>query len=305
MFYVTGHKNPDTDSIVSAIVMADYFNRVGEKAKAIRVGKINKETEFVLKQAGAKPPLLIKSLAKKQVFLVDHNEFSQAGEGIERAEIVGVLDHHRLGEGIITDKPIYFRIEPVGCTSTLIFKLFDEKNFVLNKKQALLLLSAILSDTLKFASPTTTAEDIKIAKKLAKICKQDINDFAKKMFKAKSDITGINLKDLILLDYKKFGEKNTSFGIGVSETVLPEIILDKTKKILEFLPLIKKQRKLDLMFFVVIDIIKQQTHLFVAGEKEKLIAEKGFKKKTKDGIMFLPGVVSRKKQIVPVIINVL
>jgi manganese-dependent inorganic pyrophosphatase len=125
------------------------------------------------------------------------------------------------------------------------------------------------------------------------------------MFKAKSDITGISIKDLILLDYKKFEEKNTSFGIGVAETVLPKAILDKRQKILELLPQIKKQRKLDLMFFSVVDIIKQQTHLFAASEKEKLIAEKGFKKKIKNGVMFLPGVVSRKKQIVPIIINAL
>jgi manganese-dependent inorganic pyrophosphatase len=305
MFYITGHKNPDTDSIVSAIVMADYFHKLGQKAKAIRVGKINKETEFVLKQAGVKPQILIKSLANKQVFLVDHNELNQIGDGIEKGEIIGVLDHHRLGGGIITGSPIYFRIEPVGCTSTLIFKLFEEKNFKLSKTQALLLLSAILSDTLKFNSPTTTKEDIKIAKKLAEICKQNINDWAKKMFKAKSDITGISIKDLILLDYKKFEEKNTSFGIGVAETVLPKAILDKRQKILELLPQIKKQRKLDLMFFSVVDIIKQQTHLFAASEKEKLIAEKGFKKKIKNGVMFLPGVVSRKKQIVPIIINAL
>ena len=132
MIYIIGHKNPDTDSIVSAIVMADYFNKQGEKAKPARVGKINKETDFVLKQANAKPPLLIKNLAKKQVFLTDHNEFTQAGDGIESAEITGVLDHHKLG-GTKSQSPIYFRIEPLGSTSTLIFKLFEERNFKLNK----------------------------------------------------------------------------------------------------------------------------------------------------------------------------
>ncbi len=304
MFYIVGHKNPDTDSIISAIVMADYFQKLGKKVKAVRVGKINRETEFILKQAKVKYPAIIKNLAKKQVFLVDHNEFSQAGEGIGDAEIVGVLDHHKLG-GIKNQKPIYFRIEPVGSTATLVFKLFQEKDFALNKKQAFLLLSAILSDTLKFNSPTTTKEDIKIAKKLAEICGQNINDFAKQIFEAKSDISGINLKDLILLDYKKFDEKNTSFGIGACETVLPEIILDKKERILELLLSIKKQRKLDLFFFVVIDIIKQQTHLFVIGEKEKYIAEKAFKKKIKDNVIFLLGVVSRKKQMVPAIISTL
>ena len=315
MFYICGHKNPDTDSIVSAIVIADYFNKTGKKAKAIRVGKINRETEFVLKQAKtkspslklrrAKPPALIKSLANKQVFLVDHNELEQAGDGIDKAEIVGVLDHHRLSGDIKTSLPIYFRVEPVGCASTLIFKLFQEKEISLNKKQAFLLLCAILSDTLKFNSPTTTKEDIKIAKKLSEICKQNINKLAEKMFQAKSDISGINLKDLILQDYKKFNGSGKDFGIGVCETVLPETVLEKKQEILKLLPQIKKQKRLDLIFFAVVDIIKKQTYLFVVGEKEKLIAEKGFNKKSKDNLIFLPGIVSRKIQIAPRIINAL
>jgi len=303
MFYICGHKNPDTDSIVSAIVMEDYFKKLGEKAKAVRVGKINRETEFVLKQAKTKSPVLIKKLSGKEVFLVDHNDLEQAGEGTARAEIAGVLDHHCLSGDIKTSLPIYFRVEPVGCTSTLIFKLFQEKEILLNKKQVFLLLCAILSDTLKFNSPTTTKEDIKIAKKLSGICKQNINKLAEKMFKAKSDISGINLKDLILMDYKKYSEKNVNFGIGVCETILPETVLEKKQKILELLPKIKKQKKLDLMFFVVVDIIKKQTYLFVAGEKEELIVEKSFKKKSKNDLIFLPGIVSRKKQIAPGIIG--
>jgi manganese-dependent inorganic pyrophosphatase len=126
-----------------------------------------------------------------------------------------------------------------------------------------------------------------------------------KMFKAKSDISGTNLKELLLYDYKNFNEKNKDFGIGVCETTMPHAILDKKQKILELLSSIKKQRKLDLMFFVVVDILKLQTHLFIAGDKEKYIAEKAFKKKAKDNIIFLPGVVSRKKQIAPFIINAL
>ena len=305
MFYICGHKNPDTDSIVSVIVMKDYFQKLGEKVKAIRIGKINKETEFVLQQAKIKPPAMVKSLAKKQVFLVDHNEFEQAGNGIEKAEIIGVLDHHRLSGDIKTAFPIYFHVEPVGCTATLIFKLFQEKNFALNKNSAFLLLSAILSDTLKFNSPTTTKEDIKIAKKLAEICKTNINKLAEKMFKAKSDISGINIGDLILMDFKKYDEKNISFGIGVCETVLPEPILEKKQEILKLLPQIKKQKKIDLIFFAVVDIIKQQSYLFVVSEKERSVAEKGFNKKTKDDLVFLPKIVSRKKQIAPGIIKVL
>lgn len=305
MLYITGHKNPDTDSIVSSIVMADYFQKLGEKTKSVRVGKINKETKFVLKQAGAKPQVLIKSLAGKQVFLVDHNELKQIGDGANKAEILGVLDHHKLSGEIKTNKPIYFRIEPVGSTCTLIFKLFQEKKFVLSKNQAFLLLCGIISDTLKFTSPTATKQDVKIAEKLAKICEQKINELAKKMFEAKSDISGINLKDLILMDYKDFQEGKIKFGIGVCETIIPVTILKKKEKILSLLDIIKKQKKIDLIFFGVVDIIKKQTFLFVSGVREKEIAEKAFNKKEKDNLIFLTGVVSRKKQIVPSIINVL
>ncbi len=304
MIYVVGHKNPDTDSIVSAIVMADYFQKLGKKAKAIRVGKINKETEFVLNKIKIKSPSLIKNLANKQVFLVDHNAIEQSGDGIEKAEIIGVLDHHRLG-GIKTSSPIYFRTEEIGCTATLIFNVFKEKNIAINKRQAFSLLSAIISDTLKFASPTTTKQDIEIAKKLAVICAQDIDKLATEMFKAKSDITGMNLKDIILSDYKEYKEKNKIFEIAVFETTTPEIILEKKQKILDLLVDLKKQKNIDLMFFTIVDIIKKQAYLFIISNQEKIIAEKAFKKKEKQNLIFLVGVVSRKKQLAPAIIKAL
>ncbi len=305
MIYISGHKNPDTDTIVSSLVITDYFEKMGQKAKPVRLGKINKETEFVLKQIKIKSPALVKSLAKKQVFLVDHNEFGQAGDGIEQAEILGVLDHHKLKGDIKTEMPIYFRVEPIGSTASLIFKLFEEKGFALNKKQAFLLLCGIISDTLKLTSPTTTKEDIKIAKILAGISKQKINDLASGMFKAKSDISGMNLKELLVYDYKDFKEKEKNFGIGVCETTMPNSILENKEKILKLLVEIKKEKKKDLLFFGVIDILKKQCHLFIVGEEEKIVVEKAFKIKEKNNLIFLPGVVSRKKQIAPVIIKAL
>lgn len=304
MIYVVGHKNPDTDSIVSAIAITDYFQKLGKKAKAIRVGKINKETEFVLNKIKIKAPSLIKNLSNKQVFLVDHNATEQSGDGIEKAEIIGVLDHHNLG-GIKTDKPIYFRIEEIGSTASLIFKVFQEKNISLNKKQAFLLLCAIISDTLKFTSPTTIKKDIEIAKKLAVICEQDIDELAQDMFKAKSDIKGMSLENIILSDYKEYKEKNKIFGIGLFEIINPKIILDKKQKILDLLVNLKQKKKIDLMFFTIIDIIKKQAYLFIIHDKEKIIAEKAFKKKEKQNLIFLSGIVSRKKQIVPAIIKAL
>ena len=304
MLYITGHKNPDTDSIVSAIVMKDYFKRLGQKAEAVRVGKINKETEFVLGRIKIKPPILFKGLAKKTVFLVDHNTLEESCLGVEAAKIVGVLDHHKLG-GIKSDKPIYFRIEPVGSTSTLIFKLFSEKNFSLDKKQAFLLLCGILSDTLKFTSPTTTKEDIKIAENLAKICGQKINSLAQDLFSAKSDISGLKIKDIVFGDYKDFKKGSVKFGIGVCETLKPDVILEKKEEILKILNGGKQKRRLDLIFFGIVDIIKKQTYFLLCSNKEIFVAQNAFRKKEKKNLILLEGVVSRKSQILPAISNVL
>lgn len=304
MLYVIGHKNPDTDSIVSAMVTADYLKKLGRKAKAFRVGKMNRETKLVLSKIKIKPPSFIKNLAKKKIFLVDHNKFEEAGFGIEKAEISGILDHHKLG-GIRTKTPIYFRIEPLGSTAALIFKLFEEKNLPLNKNQAFLLLSGILSDTLKFTSPTCTGEDIKIGKVLAKISHQNPDDLAEEMFKAKSDVSGLSLEDLISSDYKEYRERKLIFGIGVQETIMPEIILLKKEKILNALGDFKQKRKIDLIFFGIVDILKKRTYLLIAGEKEKEVAERAFKKKEKENLILLPGIVSRKKQMVPAVLEAL
>jgi len=304
MLYIVGHKNPDTDSIVSAIVLADYFRKTGRESKAGRVGKINNETKFILEKAKVKPPPLVKNLAKKGVFLVDHNEVEQAGSGIEEAEILGILDHHKLG-GIKTKEPVYARIEPIGSTSTLIFKLFQEMNFSLKKTQAFLLLAGILSDTLKFTSPTTTKEDKEAAGILAKISQQDPNILSQEIFRARSDIAGIKLKDLFFSDYKEYKEKRITFGISVHETLSPEILLKKEREIFSLLENLKNEKKLNLIFFGLIDILKKETCLFLLGEEEKRIAEKAFGKEVKGNLLLLPGIVSRKKQILPFILQLL
>ncbi len=305
MIYIIGHQNPDTDSIVSAIVLADYFNKTGKKAKALRVGKLNKETNFILSKAKTKPPSLAKTLAGKKVFLVDHNELKQAGPGIEKAEISGILDHHKLG-GISTKDPIYARLEPIGSTSALIFKIFQETNFKISKTHAFLLLSGIVLDTLNLTSPTTTKEDKKALQALAKISKTNIKNFAEEVFKIRSDISGIKIKDLIISDYKDFKEKGVSFGIGVHETLYPENILKKEKEIFSALSALKKEKKIKFLFFALVDIFKKESYFFLEN-KEKEIAEKAFqkKKKIKDNLFLLPGVVSRKKQMGPPILEVL
>ncbi len=304
MIYLVSHKNPDTDSIVSSLVMKGFLKRSSQEVMACRIGEVNKETAYILNYFKEKAPSLIKNVSGKKIFLIDHNEIEHGGKGMEKAEIVGILDHHRLG-GIETVFPIFSRTEPLGSTSTLVFKLFKEKGLTINKKQAALLLAGIISDTLKFISPTTTDEDKKIAKELEKISGENINKLTQEMFKARFDVSGINLKDLLNKDYKEFKLGKAIVGIAVWETPSPQGILEKKTKIIERLKKIKKQRKCDLIYFGTLDIFKKECNLIVIGEEERKVAEKAFGKKEKENIIYLPGVISRKKQIIPKLVKVL
>ncbi|KPJ71260.1 hypothetical protein AMJ50_02775 [Parcubacteria bacterium DG_74_3] len=309
---IIGHKTPDTDAIVTSLIFARFLQKIKKpiigflnfKIRVASPSPLNKETKFVLKYFKQKAPPIIKSLSDKNVFLVDHGDYEQAAPGIKKANIVGVLDHHKLG-GLKTVSPIFYRAEPIGSSSTILAKMFLENNLSLKKKEAGLLLSAILSDTLKLTSPTTTTEDKKIVQFLAKISKENINKLAKKMFEVKSDITGISPDKLVATDYKEFKAGRTDFAIGVWETTSPQKIFQIKKDIFSALAKLKKKRKADFLFFALIDILEKNSTLFILGEKEKGLAEKIFKKKTKENLIFLPGVVSRKKQILPPLLKFL
>ena len=295
---IIGHKSPDTDAIVSVLVFAKLL---GDFALAARAGEINKETKFVLSFFKEKQPVLVKSLKNKKVFLLDHNNPEEAVDGFEQAELVGVIDHHYLS-GIQTSSPIYYRAEPIGSSSTIIAKIFKEKNIKLTKKQAGLLLAGVISDTLLFTSPTCTEEDRKIAKELTRISGVKPKELAQKMFKAKSDITGISISALVVKDYKEFKSGNTRFGIGVWETTLPEAVKAKKEQIFPALEKKKETAKLDFIFFALVDIVRQKSELFLL-DKEKKVAEKVFKGEILNNLMLLKGVVSRKKQILPPLVR--
>lgn len=309
---VIGHKNPDTDSVVSAFVFANFLKKVkkpilgfsGFGAKPARAGSLNKETKFVFNYFKQNPPVLINNLKNKDVVLVDHGDFNQSVKGVEQANIVGILDHHKLG-GIESTSPVFYRAEPIGSTGTIIAKMFLENNLSFDKKTAGLLLAAILSDTLKLTSPTTTNEDKEIARILAKVSREDINRLAKKIFEAKSDIKGMSMDELVRRDYKEYKGGKIKFGTGVYETTHPKKIKEKEEEIYSALKKLKKKRKVGLMFFAVVDILNGNSEVFLLEEKEKRVAEKIFKKKAKGNLLFLPGVVSRKKQIVPLVVNFL
>ncbi len=297
---VIGHKNPDTDSVVSAFVWSSVLNKIGEKAKPAIAGEVNKETEFIFKEAGLEIPKK-EDLKGRPVFLVDHNEKRQRADGAEN--LVGVLDHHKLE--IVTDGPIFFRNEPLGSTATIIKKITKEKGIDLGKDNSFLILCAIISDTLKFNSPITTDLDIKYVKEIAKELNVNIDELAERMFAAKSDLSDMSIKEIILNDYKDFDLGGSKVGVGVAEVVSPDFFNSKTEKIISTIEEIKKREGLDYLLFGVIDILEKNTLLYLSSKKEEELAEKAFGIKIENNPEVLKNVASRKKQIIPPLSEVL
>ncbi len=295
MIIVIGHKNPDTDSVVSAIVWSKLLQKEEKEAIPAVTGEINNETKYVLSEAGVEVPVIKEKLRGEDVFLVDHHSKNQMIEG---GIVVGVLDHHHLS-GLITDSPIYFRNEPLGSTSTLIFKITKERGISIDKEDALLLLGGIISDTLKFTSPSSTFEDEEAAKEVSKIAERDIDDLAKSMFKEKSDFSEMDMREVIRKDYKEFSFSNKKVGIGVCETTDKSFFEGKDKGIIEEMKNIKQEENLDFVFFAVIDILESNSFLYTSTTEEMEVAKRAFKINSSNNPALLEGVTSRKKQIVP------
>lgn len=297
---VFGHKSPDTDTICSAIVMSDFQKKLGKEAKAVRLGELNKETKFALNYFGFEAPELISSVEDGQeVILVDHNEFSQSVDGIDKAKIKMVVDHHRICD-FNTAEPLYYRAEPVGCTNTILLKIYKEYGFEIDKKLAGLMLSAIISDTLLLKSPTKTDEDEKAVKELAKIAEVDYNTYGLEMLKAGTDLSDYTAEELIALDCKKCDLKDKKAKVAQVNTA---DITEMMKRKADFESAIKKdieENNLDIFVFVITDILESNSQAIVLGNSTDIF-EKGFNKKLEDNTAFLPGVVSRKKQILPVL----
>src|SRR5690625_2846819 len=222
---VFGHKNPDTDSICSAIVYADFKKQLGVDAEAVRLGEINKETAYALDYAGVEAPRLIEQVEDdvEQVILVDHNEFQQSVDNIKDVTIAEVIDHHRIAN-FETSNPLYFRAEPVGCTATILYKMFNEQKIAISKENALLLISAIISDTLLFKSPTCTDEDIQAAEALAKIAEIELETYGLDMLKAGTDLSDKSIAELLAMDAKEFTMGSSKVEIAQINVVDPDTI---------------------------------------------------------------------------------
>lgn len=301
---IFGHKNPDTDSICSSLVHEILDKKNGWKdTKAVRLGNVNKETKFVLDYLEIEAPELIENVEEGQtVLLVDHNEFAQSVNGIEKAKILGVTDHHRIAN-FETSEPLYYNAKPYGCTCTILFEEFTGLGHKIEKIEAVLMASAIISDTLLLKSPTTTEHDKKALEELAKIADIDVNTYGLDMLKAGTDLSDFTAEQLINIDSKEFASGDFKFQVAQVNTACIEDVLQNKEAIEKAMTDFMNENGSKLFVFLITDIINSNSQAIVLGDAS--VFEKAFSKTVENNMAFLEGVVSRKKQVAPVILNVL
>ena len=299
--YIFGHKNPDTDSIGSSMVKEILDRKKGtNNVEAKRLGNINKETQYVLDYLNLQAPELLEKVEEGQeVCLVDHNEFNQSVEGIEKAKILSVTDHHRIAN-FETSEPLYYTAKPYGCTSTILFEEFKNNGIEIEKTEAVLMASCIISDTLLLKSPTTTEHDKKALAELEKIAGIDVNKYGLEMLKAGTDLDDFSAEELVNLDAKSLDKNGSKFVIAQVNTVSIEDALKRQEELETAINKEIETKNLDLFVFAITDILNSNSEVIALGKRVDAV-EKGFDKKLEDNKMFLEGVVSRKKQLLPVI----
>lgn len=298
---VFGHKNPDTDTICSSLVKSILeMKKNNKEVIAARLGNVNKETQFVLDYLKIDAPVLIEKLEKDQeVILVDHNEFAQSADGIEEAEVIEVIDHHRI-YGFQTAEPLYYTAKPYGCTCTILYNMFKEENIEIEKLEATLMASAIISDTLLLKSPTTTKKDVEALEALAKIANIDINTYGLDMLKAGTDLSSFSINEILNLDAKKVNIKGKNIIINqVNTASIPDVMEMKEKLEAGMNEIIEKEN-LDLFLLLITDIVNSDSQAIALG-KEAALIEKSYNVKLENNTALLKGIVSRKKQVIPVL----
>lgn len=298
---IFGHKNPDTDTICSAIAYADLKTKLGFEVEAVRLGAVSGETQFALDTFGFQAPRLVETVANetKEVILVDHNERQQSVADIDQVSVVEVIDHHRIAN-FETSGPLYFRAEPVGCTATILKKLYKENGVEISKPVAGLMLSAIISDSLLFKSPTCTAEDVAAARDLAVIAGVDADQYGLDMLKAGADLSDKSIAQLISLDAKEFAMGGAKVEIAQVNAVDVNDVLSRQAELEDALTNIINAKGLDLFLFVVTDILNNDSIGIALGKAADAV-EQAYGVKLNNNQAVLKGVVSRKSQIVPVL----
>lgn len=302
---VFGHKNPDTDSITAAISYAYLKQQLGMDAEAVRLGSISGETAYALGQFGFEAPRLIEKAAPEvqQVILVDHNEKQQSVDDLDDVQVIEVVDHHRIAN-FETSDPLYYRAEPVGCTATILNKLYKEHGVEIPKNIAGLMLSAIISDSLLFKSPTFTEEDRMAAEELAAIADVDAQVYGLEMLKAGADLSGKSLEELVSLDAKEFTMGAAKVEIAQVNAIEVDDVMKRQAEIEVLLNSIIEEKELDLFLFVVTDILNNDSSVIALGRAAERACT-AFNVGLTNNTATFKGVVSRKKQIVPVLTEAL
>lgn len=301
MIKVFGHKSPDTDSTGSPIIWAWYLTEVrGTPATPALLGEPNTEAAFVLKHWDLPKPAIIADVAAgDEVVIVDTNNPAELPPSINEASIKGIIDHHMLVGGLKTNTPIDVVIRPLACTATVMHDIIGGDLAKAPKAIKGAMLSCILSDTMEFRSPTTTPHDRAVAEKLAADLGVDIPAFAAEMFAAKSDVGAFSDAELLRMDSKEYEVAGKQLRISVLETTSPKVILDRKDSLMQSMIQVAKEDQADQVLLFVIDILKEEATLLVPNDLVKQIAEASFDAKVTGDMVVLPGIMSRKKQIIP------
>lgn len=300
---VFGHKNPDTDTIASAISYVELAEKLGEEIEAVRLGELNSETAFVLDYFHVLAPRFVENVSNEvsEVVLVDHNESQQSVDDIKEVTITAVIDHHRIAN-FETNEPLYYRAEPVGCTATILLKLFHENKLEPSKTAAGLMLSAIISDTLLFQSPTSTKADKDAATYLAKIAEIEIDTYGLDMLKAGADVSSKGVDEL-LLDAKEFDMNGQKIEIAQINVVDVQDVLVRQQEVESVIEQTIAAKGLDLYLFVITDILKNDSVGIALGKAASKV-EQAYNVTLENHVVPLKAVVSRKKQVVPVLTKI-
>ena len=291
MIQVVGHKNPDSDSICGALVAAELLKARGHAAKAVRQGELNRETQYILQKAGVEAPEMCTGVAGESIWLVDYSDVAQAPDDIKDADILGIIDHHRLGD-VMTVNPLEAWIWPVGCTCTILFNLFKMEEVAITPPLAIMMMSAILSDTVGFASPTCTQKDKDAVEALAEYAGvTDLDTFTKDLLIAKTDIEGLSAAELVEKDLKEYPFNERQVVVGQVELATLEQVDGMIEALEADLERRCKEDGLAFASVMLTDITTAQTRLLYKGEwAEKLV------KHEKDGMLMMENTLSRKKQ---------
>ncbi|RNA68599.1 manganese-dependent inorganic pyrophosphatase [Alteribacter keqinensis] len=302
---IFGHKSPDTDTICSALAYAELKKELGMDAEPVRLGEVSEETQYALDRFKVEAPRQIDKAAPDAdlVILVDHNERQQSVEDIDSVRVLEVIDHHRIAN-FETKDPLYYRAEPVGCTATILNKLYKENNVEIKPEIAGLMLSAIISDSLLFKSPTCTEEDIQAAKELAELAGVDAESYGLEMLKAGANLQDKTVEQLISLDAKEFTMGSAKVKIAQVNTVDTDEVFERRSELEKAINNDVSEKGLDLFILVVTDILTNNSTVYVEGEASESV-EKAFDVKLDNKTAVLEGVVSRKKQIIPPLNGVL